>query len=287
MSGKRLDIAQLATLVAIVDAGSITKASASLNRTQAAVSIQLKKLESITGKQLLNRSYKEVSLTAEGEILTSYARRILRLSEEALEALDDDQVEGVVRFGVPDGYARAFVQSVIVSFSRRFPKIRLEIKNAPSPRLFEHFHQGDLDLILVTRSPKQSGGTILRREKIVWVAGKDYDLAEDSSIPLAVYQPGCDYRRKILDGLNESGRSCYIAFECQGVTGFDIAITSGLAISALSESLLKDEWRQLDSSLLPELGHIEIELHRSPGEASRALQCFAREIQERVQNSKN
>lgn len=248
------------------------------------MSIQLKKLESVTGKQLLNRSYQKISLTYEGEVLTSYARRILRLSEEAFQAMDDDQVEGVVRFGVPDGYARASLQTVTIAFTRRFPKIRLEIKNGPSQRLLEHLHQGELDLILVTRPPKHSGGTILRHEKIVWVAAKDYDLAEHSAVPLAVHQPSCDYRHKILNAINENSRSCYIAFECQGVTGFDIAITNGLAVSALSESLAKDEWRQLDASALPELGEIEIELHRSPGEASRAQQCFAREIQARVSN---
>ncbi|WP_027857347.1 LysR family transcriptional regulator [Marinobacterium jannaschii] len=285
---KRLDFSQLATFVAIVDAGSITKAAASLHRTQAAISIQLKKLEETTGKQLLNRSYNKISLTREGEVLLSYARKILSLAEEAYHAISDDEIQGVVRFGVPDGYARAFMQDVIRTFIQRFPKIRLQIKNDPSPKLFQSLHEGDLDLILVTRSSREAGGDILRKEKIVWVAAADYELDPAAPIPLALYQPGCDYRRRIVDGLNQLGQEWYLAFECQGVTGFDIAISNGLAVSAVAGSLVKDEWQVLDfPQMLPELGEIEVEMHRSPGESSEAVNCFAHELELHISNRKN
>ncbi len=60
---KRFDINQLATFVAIVDTGNITKAAVSLSRTQAAVSIQLKKLEESVDKILFNRAYNQFTLT--------------------------------------------------------------------------------------------------------------------------------------------------------------------------------------------------------------------------------
>lgn len=282
---KRLDFNQLVTFVSIVDAGSISKAALSLHRTQAAISIQLKKLEEATGKVLLNRSYNKISLTREGEILLSYARRILALAEEAYHAISDDEIEGVVRFGVPDGYARTFMQDVIRKFIQRFPKIRLQIKNDPSPKLFRSLHDGDLDLILVTRSPQEPGGTIVRKEKLVWVGAKDFELDTGAPIPLALYQQGCDYRRRAVDMLNQHEIEWYVAFECQGVTGFDIAISNGLAISAMSASLVKDgEWRILDSPMLPDLGSVEIELHRSPGESTEAINCFASELEAHISN---
>lgn len=282
---KRLDFGQLATFVAIVDAGSITKAAASLHRTQAAVSIQLKKLEEGTGKQLLNRSYNQFTLTHEGEILLSYARKILNLSEEAFNAISDEEVSGVVRFGIPDGYARAYILNSLKQFISRFPKIRIQIKNDNSHNLYQSLREGELDLILATRDPQESGGQLVRREKICWVAAKDYQLDISQPIPLALYEQGCAYRHNIVEKLNQNEKDWFVSFECQGVTGFDIAITNGLAISALSESLVKDEWRVIKPSEgLPDLGEIEIELHMSPGDVSEAVRCFADEIRKQVSN---
>lgn len=282
---KRLEFNQLATFVAIVDAGSITKAAATLHRTQAAISIQLKKLEENVGKQLLNRSYNQFTLTHEGEILLSYARKILNLSEEAFNAVNDEEVSGVVRFGIPDGYARAFIQNSLRQFISRFPKIRIQIKNDNSHNLYKSLHKGDLDLILATRDPQESGGELIRRESICWVAAKDYQLDLTQPIPLALYEQGCAYRQNIVEKLNQNDKDWFVSFECQGVTGFDIAISNGLAISALAESLVKEEWRVIKPAEgLPNLGEIEIELHTIPGEGSEAIRCFAEELSKRVGN---
>ncbi len=282
---RRLDFNQLATFVAIVDAGSITKAAASLHRTQAAISIQLKKLEEGTGKQLLNRSYNHFTLTREGEILLSYARKILNLSEEAFNAISDEEVSGVVRFGIPDGYARVFIQNSLRQFISRFPNIRIQIKNDNSHNLYKSLHEGDLDLILATRDPKEPGGQRVRHEKICWVAAKDFVLDGSRPIPLALYEQGCEYRKNIVEKLNQDARDWFVSFECQGVTGFDIAISNGLAISALAESLVKDEWRIIQPSEgVPDLGAIEIELHTLPGEVSEAIRCFRDEIIRQVSN---
>lgn len=282
---KRFDFNQLVTFTAIVDAGSITKAAASLHRTQAAISIQLRKLEESVGKPLLNRSYNNFTLTREGEVLLTYARKILQLSEEAFNAISDEDVSGVVRFGIPDGYARAFIQQSLRQFTYRFPKIRIQIKNDNSHNLFKSLHRGDLDLILVTKDAKESGGELVRRENICWVSAKDYYFDDQQPIPLALYERGCDYRKRIVDQLNQNDKDWFVSFECQGVTGFDIAISNGLAISAVAESLVKDEWQIIPNSQhLPALGEIEIQLHTSPVQSSEAIRCFADELSKQINN---
>lgn len=282
---KRLEFNQLATFVAIVDAGSITKASSTVHRTQAAISIQLKKLEDSIGKQLLHRSYNQFTLTREGEILLSYARKILNLSEEAFYAINDEEISGTVRFGIPDGYARAFIQKSIRHFITRYPKVRIQIKNDSSRNLYKSLENGELDLIIATRDPQKAGGKLLRREKICWVSAEDYILNLEQPQPLALYEQGCAYRRKVIEQLNQNDIDWYVSFECQGVSGFDIAISNGLAISALAESLVKDEWRTLEASDgLPDLGDIEIELHTIPGNVNEAIYCLAEELTQSIGN---
>jgi DNA-binding transcriptional LysR family regulator len=282
---RRLDFNQLATFVTIVEVGSITKAALLLHRTQAAISIQLKKLEEGTGKKLLNRHYNNFTMTNEGEILLAYARKILLLSEEACQAMNADEVSGVVRFGIPDCYARAYIQESLRQFTQRFPKIRIHIKNDSSHKLFDRFQNGELDLILVTRDPAEEKGTLLRREKICWVASKEYQLNTRKVIPLALYEEGCVYRNKVIDSLDKDAKDSFIAFECQGVTGFDIAISNGLAVSAVSESLVKDEWRILKPSEgLPDLGLVEIEMH-ARFDVSKAVNCFADVLSSKISRS--
>lgn len=282
---KRLDINQLATFVTIVDAGNITKAAIVLHRTQAAVSIQLKKLEEVAGKSLLNRGYNQFTLTREGEVLLSYAHKILSLSEEALNLINDDDLEGVVRFGIPDGYARAFIQRPLRQFIDRFPKVKIQIKNDNSHNLYKSLHAGELDLILVTHDPLESGGDLIRREKICWVKAKDLTLDMSKPLPLALYEQGCSYRKGIIDALNHVELDWFVSFECQGVTGFDIAISNGLAISALAESLVKEEWSIIKpASNLPDLGEVEIALHTRPGEIDEAIRCFSQVLVESISN---
>lgn len=282
---KRLDFNQLATFVSIVDAGSLSRAAASLHKTQAAVSIQLKKLEESVGKQLLQRAHGQFQITREGEVLLAYAKKLLSLADEAYAAVNDEAICGVVRFGIPDGYARAFMQRILKDFTGRFPNIRLQIKNDTSANLLAGLHDGQLDLVVATRSDADAGGDVLTTQPIVWVAAQQFDWSQVEALPLALYQPGCQYRKRILQALNQQGVDSYIAFECQGVTGFDIAISNGLAISAVAEPLVLDEWCVLDQpQQLPGLGNIEIMLHCSPASDSDAIQCFKTSLQQHFIN---
>jgi DNA-binding transcriptional LysR family regulator len=63
--------------------------------------MQLKRLEEATGAPLIDRAGRGVALTAQGEQLAGYARRILALNDEAWGKLTDDAFEGELNFGVP------------------------------------------------------------------------------------------------------------------------------------------------------------------------------------------
>ena len=83
-----IDSELLRTFVAIADYGGFTRAADAVNRTQSAVSMQMKRLEEdVVGRPLFQREGRQLTLTAEGEILLGYARRILQLHTEALNIL--------------------------------------------------------------------------------------------------------------------------------------------------------------------------------------------------------
>ncbi|MEC7300486.1 MAG: LysR family transcriptional regulator, partial [Pseudomonadota bacterium] len=98
---RNLDMTALRSFVAVADHGGVTRAAGVLNFTQSAVSMQLKRLEEMLGLSLLDRTTRKIALTAEGEQLLGYARRIIDLNDEAMSRLTSDVFEGEIVIGVP------------------------------------------------------------------------------------------------------------------------------------------------------------------------------------------
>jgi DNA-binding transcriptional LysR family regulator len=65
----------------VADSGTVSATAAALNRTQAAVSMQIRKLESLIGRQLFARTPKGLELTTDGILLIPYAREMLTLDD--------------------------------------------------------------------------------------------------------------------------------------------------------------------------------------------------------------
>jgi hypothetical protein len=100
MTFPALDPELLQAFVAVADQRSFTRAAAALNRTQSAVSMQIKRLEERVGVELFHRTKANVDLSSAGEGLLGYARRILTLNDEAVARLREHKVAGVVRLGL-------------------------------------------------------------------------------------------------------------------------------------------------------------------------------------------
>ena len=86
-SFKNITLQQMEILIALVETGSFTRASGKLFLSQPSLTKQIQNLEESVGSRLVNRGSAGISLTPEGGILYEYARRILRLREDAKERI--------------------------------------------------------------------------------------------------------------------------------------------------------------------------------------------------------
>src|SRR6185436_2732211 len=145
-----LDVDQLRTFIAISETGSFTKAAEVVNKTQSAVSMQMKKLEERLERPIFARDGRGSKLTEHGERLLDYARRIVNLNVEALNAFSDAELSGHVRLGVPDDYADRYLPEIMAQFSRVYPGAELTVVCAPSIDLIAQIDGGDLDLAIIT-----------------------------------------------------------------------------------------------------------------------------------------
>lgn len=144
----------LRTFVAICDSGSFTKAAREVNLTQSAVSLHVKRLEDQVGSRLIVRGARAVRLTEQGEVLLSYARRILALYKEAEQRLGRD-TGGLIRIGVPEYFDLHTLSSLLAQFSGRYPAVKIQIELGLGPDISALVDEGELDLASsATRSGK-------------------------------------------------------------------------------------------------------------------------------------
>ncbi|NTJ41423.1 LysR family transcriptional regulator [Agrobacterium larrymoorei] len=261
-----LDIDQLHTFIAIVDTGSFTKAADRVFKTQSAVSMQMRRLEERLGKQLFAKDGRGNRLTAEGEKLMHYARRIIRLNSEAVAAFDDNRLEGTLRIGTPDDYADRYMPEIIGRFAKTHPNVELYIVCEPSVSLAEKLTRGELDIALVTHNPRARASDIVRTEPLCWVASANHPLRDDVPVPLAVGRRDCQWRQQAASALDADGREYQVLFTSWSSTVIAAAVLAGMAVSVLPESTLRTGMRVLTGADgFPPLPPVQIGLMKRPG----------------------
>lgn len=282
MAMRHFDSDSLETLVSIVDCGGFTAAGQALGKTQAAVSVIVSRLEARVGKRLLERSRKGVSATPAGEVMIGYARRILALEDEALAAIVGDEAEGKVRLAVPDDFLDMMVTPLIGAFSRRFPRVQLEMRCDLSFRLEPMLERGEVDLALITRDPLRPAGEFLRQEPRAWCAARDHRPELIDPLPLAMFPEGCRCRPAALAALDAVGRSWRIAYTSSHMPGVHAAVNAGMAVTILGVSAIPKEWRRLSREEgFPELPPLDIAMLVPPN-ASIATRRFAGFLRETI-----
>jgi DNA-binding transcriptional LysR family regulator len=259
-----LDLDQIRTFVAIVETGSFTSASERVNKTQSAVSMQMRRLEDRIGKPIFYREGRNSRLTDDGERLLGYARRLLRLSNEAVAAFDDTELSGKVRLGTPDDYAERHLPEILARFSRSNPMVEVSVLCEPTVVLLQRMRAGELDLAIVTYVPGQPQTEIIRQEPLHWITSSQHGIEQSDMLPLALGQPDCCWRRTALDALDTAGRKYRLAYTSMNSVAVMAPVLAGLAVSVLPESCLKPGMRVLsEADGFPRLPPTEIGLLRS------------------------
>jgi DNA-binding transcriptional LysR family regulator len=201
-----LDLALLRSFVAVVECGSVLHAASRVGRSQSAVSMQMQRLEEEIGRPLFHRDGRTLRPNPAGEELLLHARRLLRLSNEALASLRRPEEAGLVRLGVPEDYAAFLLPPVLARFAQEHPLADIELSCDPSPALLRHLEAGRLDLALVTRQPHQPFA-VLRRERFVWAATPEHGAWLREPLPVALFVPGDIARRHAVEALQRAERA--------------------------------------------------------------------------------
>ncbi len=260
-----MDIDLLRSFVAFVESGSFTGAARKTFRTQSAISMQMKRLEEESGRQLFVRDGRNLLLSDDGKLLASYARRILALHDEALGTLKAAGEHPPLRIGCPDDYVERLLPELLRRIRADYPELRISVSCATSAILRGRLDNGELDLAVITRSPDSDEGYLLIHDRGCWMAAPGSRLPEQEPLPLALYGEDCKFHTTAVDGLDKLERSYQLQYTTTNASVLQALVRSDLAVSAVASlSVPRDLAVVGDHPRLPALPAIDIVLLSAP-----------------------
>ncbi|VXC88677.1 LysR family transcriptional regulator [Pseudomonas sp. 9Ag] len=276
-----LEIDVLRTFVSIAESGSFTRTAAQIFRTTSAVSMQIKRLENTLGCALFSREARRVALTADGERLLNYARRLLKLNEEAVGAFIKPSLSGQVRFGAPADIGTHILPGLLSLFARTHPGIEVNVSVGRSVDMIQRIDAGELDVALISvgnLGQDDTRGEVVHREPLVWAGRAGGVAMKRNPLPLALASAECAWRRQALDALDRVGRSYRIAYSSEQCAGQEAAMVADLAVAPYPLSLVRPPLRRLDEDAdLPALGEYQIKL-LSAAQCSEPVKVLSQQV---------
>lgn len=202
----------------VARAGSITEAARELSVSQPAVSQAIKQLERQLGVTLFNRASKGVRLTKEGQLLFSYVEKgyeQLELGARKIRQMQNLEI-GEIRIGASDMTLRFYLLPYLEIFHERYPDIKVNVTNAPTPETLVRLEEGKIDFGIVTTPFEDTMGMKVlpvRETEDIFVAGRRFisyknkmlDLQELERIPIIFLEKNTSTRFYMDRYLQENG----------------------------------------------------------------------------------
>jgi len=248
----------LRTLVAVVDLRSFTKAAASLGLTQPAVSAQIKRLQFLLGGDLFDRSVHGIQLTPHGEMVLSYARRLLSINDQIVRLGGAAQrPELVIRVGTSSDYVASVLPRTLARFRGRWPDVRFIVRTDYHDPLLRDMRSGELDLVVGFSPNPPSDSHHSWAEEVVWVRGANTRLDRDLPVPLVSYGDPCAYHRIAVAALKAVGLHWEEVFTGPSTGSLGNAVAVGLGVMAIIRRAAIDVgmiiWEDAPLPKLPDL----------------------------------
>lgn len=184
-----MEIRKLEVFCKVVELKSFTRAAAAVMLSQPTVSEHIRSLEDELGQKLVDRLGRQVEPTPVGRLLYKYGVKILRLQQEALQAVEQygGKLVGRIMIGsgtIPGTY---ILPGMIGKFRKKHPSIKATLKITSSHRIVEDVLNGELEIAVVGARWSEKGLDYneIFSDSLAVVASVDHPLAGRKEISLA------------------------------------------------------------------------------------------------------
>ncbi len=183
-----MDIRHLRQILAIRDHGSFAKAAEALHIAQPALSKSMAKLERELSLTLFTRTSTGSGLTAMGEMIAERAERVMTATQNLARdaALVAGGEEGLVRLGIGNLLKSTLLPPLLLKIVEAHPHLRLQIELGAGNRLLPLVQTRELDLVLCSTVPHNTGLAYVEvvKTELVFVASPAHPLASERSISI-------------------------------------------------------------------------------------------------------
>jgi len=275
-----LDTNLLRTLTAIADTSNFSRAAAQLGITQSAVTLRIQKLEHLVKRALVHRSRTGVALTEDGRVLVQYARKILKLNEEAIDHIATKNSRESIAMGVIEEFERFYLEEFLADFHRRHPRVRIDVVVDYSRNLKKLLDEDKIRLAIMKSGVAEGQAMPLYSDRLVWVASQSAAIAPKThQIPLVVSSEPCINRAVMMKALDAARLPWQVVSSSPTLSGVVAAVKAGLGVSAIDLRSIQPSMRVLTAlDGLPPLPDSHIGILRRQGRADRLLEWVIEEI---------
>ena len=221
----------LRSFTAIVDSGSMLRATERVFVTQSALSLQMKRLEETLQAPLFHRDGRRLVLTPVGQTLLTYARELLAVNDRAVAAVTGDVLAGPVRVGLVQDFAETLLSGVLSRFAQLNPDTQLQVRVGGSQELLNLLASDRLDTVLCMGA--EDDPAAISKAATIWLG--DQSLLNQAVLPVAILERPCRFRDALLAGLDASGRPYRIVLETPSLSVLRAAVHSGLGVTCRTE----------------------------------------------------
>ena len=253
-----MDLRRLEVFAKVAELGSFSRAAEALFLTQPTISEHVRALEVELGLSLLDRLGRGATPTPAGRVLLDYAHRMLKLAEEARQAIDRFQgrMSGTLIVGgstIPGEYV---LPALIGQFKSKYPDILISLRVASSRQVSEWVDEGRVEVGVVGARPalRTLEARALMSDELViagpaghpWAGRKTVALADVRSEPLIVREPGSGSREALERALHDADTNLdafRVAGEIGSTQAIKQAVRAGVGITIISRRAVEDECR--------------------------------------------
>ena len=248
-----MELRHLEIFCRIYEYRSFSKAADALYLSQPTLSGHSKNLEESLGKKLFDRLGREIVPTRAGELLYGYARNIVRLKEEAREALHqlDSAVGGRLEIGgssIPGDY---LLPSLISRFKERYPEVTVNLHVSDTHQIVQQVAERKIEVGVVGARTNNASieSTEFIHDELVLVApasSEGDEISEDQfrRIPLILRERGSGTRACLEEALNQRGIAAgelNVVSEIGSTEAVKRAVKSGLGCTVISRMAVSDD----------------------------------------------
>lgn len=249
-----MEIRQLRAFVAIAESGTFTAGALRVHVTQAAISMQIRQLETEIGAKVFVRAPRHVILTEAGEQLLRRARHILREHDAALDEIAE--LAGAERGRLRIGSASAMVlteqlPSILKELRKQHPAAEIAVTSGTSEVLVDQILAGEVDVAFVSLPVDVRGIKTerLSQDQLVAIASPHHKLSKQKTISaytlagerLILGERGGNTRRLIDQFFAQAGVTLHVAMELSRQQAIKRMVEEDMGVGIVPLQSVKEE----------------------------------------------